>query len=66
MNRSTPRISTARESMSHHERWLSLVVDDTREAGVKLGFGNQLYLAEFRWPPIEQKQQQNDKGTKEA
>ena len=50
----------------HHERWLSLVVDDTREAGGKLGVGNQLYLAEFRWPPIEQKQQQNDKEKKEA
>ena len=51
----------------HHERWLSLVVDDTREAGGKLGVGNQLYLAEFRWPPIKQKQQQNDsKGQKEA
>ena len=50
----------------HHERWLSLVVDDTREAGGKLGVGNQLFLAEFRWPPIEQKQQQNDKEKKEA
>lgn len=35
----------------HHE-WLSLVVDDTRERGGKLGVGKQTVLLSFEWESL--------------
>jgi hypothetical protein len=38
--------------LKHHE-WLSLVVDDTREGGGKLGVGSQCVICEFDWESIQ-------------
>ena len=39
-----------------HYEWVSLVVDDTREAGGKLGVGTQCVVCEFDWESLpEQK-----------
>ena len=38
-----------------HE-WLSLVVDDTRERGGKLGVGKQTVLLSFEWESLDWKE----------
>lgn len=43
----------------HNQRWLTLIVDDMREAGGKCGVGNTLFLADFTWPKIQQNPPQN-------
>ncbi|MBO7685715.1 MAG: hypothetical protein J6V72_04990 [Kiritimatiellae bacterium] len=39
-------------SKLRHSEWLSLVVDDTREWGGKLGVGRQCVVCEFEWESL--------------
>ena len=41
------------ESHWNGYNWPSLVVDDRREMGGKLGLGKQYHLADFMWPEVE-------------
>ena len=39
-------------SKLRHSEWLSLLVDDVREAGGKLGVGRQCVVCEFKWESL--------------
>lgn len=43
----------------HHE-WVSMIVDDTREAGGKLGVGTQCVVCEFDWESFHEQKEANN------